>query len=409
MNEPYQLNQLPLEKKRSPIKIIIVAAVILLVGIGLYVYLTPTEKLPEFISKPVSKEIPSVTAVLAASIDSDFNYAVQPNKEYYEGNPLFVYVEIRDFVQNSDFSVDISEDIEVKDSQNNIMFAKSRFAVLNEKYSRKMAVLILDNGIKTEGWKPGNYVLNIRINDNLAKKSTMKSFDFAIKKVPANQFISTVDLSSIVSSSTLSSDLAKTQIVRDSSGNVIQELNATQAVTGDLSKLNLKFIGASFVMPERFNAGTYNVKITYTNTKTGGTVSSQGSVVLDGKFEISEFVFAAKINNDYSYEAQPNKEYKQGSDVLVYLKLVNFAQPLINGSYSVKFMQDLSIRDKSGKVVLSQNGYIKIDDLNNVKNDGYNIKNSISFLPKGDYVYKVTIKDLNNAQEAVREEVFQLK
>src|SRR3989344_2393262 len=203
MNEPYQLNQLPLEKKRSPIKIIIVAAVILLVGIGLYVYLTPTEKLPEFISKPVSKEIPSVTAVLAASIDSDFNYAVQPNKEYYEGNPLFVYVEIRDFVQNSDFSVDISEDIEVKDSQNNIMFAKSRFAVLNEKYSRKMAVLILDNGIKTEGWKPGNYVLNIRINDNLAKKSTMKSFDFAIKKVPANQFISTVDLSSIGSSSTL--------------------------------------------------------------------------------------------------------------------------------------------------------------------------------------------------------------
>ncbi len=405
MNEMNQPDQLTLKPKKSPIKLVISIIIVLLVGIGLYVYFTPTEKLPEFIAKPIAKEIPAVNVILAASIDNDFNYAAQPNKEYLEGSPLFAYVEIRDFAQNANFAVDISEDIEIKDSQNNIMFAQSKFAELKESYGKKMAVLLLDNGIKTTGWKPGNYVLNLRINDNLAKKSTMKSADFVIKKVPSNQFISTIDLSGIITGSDSSSDLTRTQVVRDSNGKAIQELNITQPVTGDLLNLNLKFVDASFQMPERFEAGTYSVRISYTNIKTGKSAFVEGNAVLDKKFAVSDFVFASRINDDYSFDVQPNKEYKKGDNVYIYSKLVNFMQKPVSGGFNVNFTESLEIMDSDGVVFLSEPNYLNINSRNTLKLDAYDINTAFSALDllADNYTVRVTITDLNSGQKAVRE------
>lgn len=351
-----------------------------------------------------------INIAFASFIDDDFNYALQPSAEYIQDEGIYLYAEAMNFRQGKELNVDLSEDLEIKDSGGNPVFAKKNFGVLKEKYSEEMGVVKFSNVVPTLNWKPGIYYATVVVNDNLAGKSAEKTMEFSIKEKSKEVSEKTADIKSIVSN-IAGARLLKQQTVFDPSGKLIPELSFNQTITQDLTGLNLSNIDASFKIPERFAAGVYTIEIKYTNLDNWQMTIARDTITVVKQLAIDQLVFAGSIDDDYLYEIQPNAVYPVGAEVFVYIRLVDFAQLNINNKFMVNFTEDAAVLDENNNVIISQKDYIKANDLNDDERDSYNIKNSFAtagFKP-GKYTYRAAIKDINNGQQTTKEAGFWLE
>ena len=406
MAAQYPWDQQPVERK-FPVKttvLIAVLALALVIGVFLIVRPSPVREIV------IEKELVAA-AVMASFVDNNFNYGPQANNEYLEDNGIYIYIEVINFNQTTDFKVDLTEDLEIKDSDGNTVFERKAFGVNRNQYSTRIDSVRFKNVVPTLNWKTGKYTARIVINDNIAKKTTTNVLQFTIREKSAEVLEKTIDLSSIVSTDITATKLTKQQTVTDPSGKIIPELSFTVEIQGDLSTVDLTNILASVQIPSRFDAGTYTVEVKYTNMQNGKSVSVKDTITVVKQLSIDQFVFAKSIDENYVYQIQPNNVYKLGDTVYIYMRLVDFAQPLVNGKYDTKLTEDVSILDESGKILSSKNNFVTINNTDTIKRDSYSIKNAFTTiaLKPGSYVYRVIIKDLNSGQTTTREERFSVE
>ena len=403
----YPWDQQPVEPRRFPVKTAVIS-VILALALITAVFLVVKPRVAPVTEIVVPKGL-AAAAVMSSFVDANFNYAPQANSEYLQGNGVYIYLELINFNQTDDFKVDVTEDIEIKDSSGKTVFERKAFGKNQNQYQNKIDLVRFGNVIPTTGWDTGRYTARIVINDNIAKRSTTNILQFSIKEKSTEVIQRTIDLSSIVSGNT--TKLTKQQTVTGPDGKVIDELSFTQEITGDLSTVDLSNILAFVKIPERFDAGTYSVEVKYTNTQNGKSVSVKDTITVVKKLSIDQFVFAKSISDNYVYVVQPNNVYKQGDDVYVYSRLADFAQVSVGNGFKVNFTEELRLIDSRGTTLLSLPNYLVVNQQNDIKRDGYNIKNGLATdaLYPGTYTVIVTIKDLNSGQEAVREEAFQIQ
>ncbi len=409
---PYPYEEIQTEQRRFPIGWIALLIIVILLASVVVTYI---------VSKPIQKQAVTQTTVtvpgkelslnlaLASFIDDSYKYVLQPNSAYEQGNPVYIYVEVKDFTQ-SNLKIDVNEDVDIKDSSGKTVFAQKNFGSLKQVFTQTLPLVKFRNIFPTITWTPGKYTATVKINDNLSKKSTSKTIEFTLEKRSAESINEVVDLSSLAENAQ-PIKLAEFITTTGPDGNIIPELTYNITYSQLVSKDELSKITADFEIPSRFDAGTYSVEFRFENPDTGKSQTLTKQIVVTKTLEIKDFVFASIIDDKFNYQVQSDATYKQGDTVNIYLNLIDFAQPLSNGKYNVKFTEDMNISDSTGEVILSNTNYVAINDFNDIKRDSYSIKNSIlseAFAP-GKYIVKIIIKDLNSAQEAVREGQFQLQ
>ncbi len=398
------------EQRRIPaVGILIVVILIAAAGILIFSLLRPAPEVAP-VSVIVEKEL-AAAIIVASSISDALEYLPQPNAAYVQDQPLYLYLEVSNIKQKEDLTIDVTEDIEIKNAEGRTMFAKRNFVTAQEKSSGTIGQLKFRNIIPTTGWTTGNYVASVIINDNIAKQSVSKTVLFSIQQKSPEAFEKITDLTSILSIDVTKTQLIRQQIVRDAQGTIIPDLTYNQTVAGDVAGIDVSKIIASFKMPERFDAGTYSVEIAYLNLENGKSVSVQDTVTVTKQLAIAQFVFAKSIADDYSYVPQPDATFNAGAEVNIYIKLIDFAQPFVNGTYTIKFTEGLQIMDSKGVSLFSQQDHLKVDEKLVSKQDSYDLKNSFitEGLAPGAYTVKIIIKDLNSGQEAIGTEVFKLQ
>ncbi len=408
-----QTNIETLVEKKNYTRLILFIVVILIVVLSstTFYFLTKQKKV-EIVEKET--EIPLTPSDLraniffASTIRKDTTYDVQPNAEYLEGDIVFLHVDVFNFKQTKEFKVDVSEDIEITDAENKIVFSKLDFVRYNSTENETITYIRLSNALPTLDLKPGSYFVNLKVKDNIAGNSVVKSGKFKIIERSKETIEQIADISGIVSSDLSQTKLIREQIVWGPNGNIISELTVNETIFSDLSKIDLKNIDASIKIPERYDEGNYTVEIKYINLANGMFVSYKNTVEVIKKLEISDLIFAKSIDENYVYEPNFDASYQLGSKIFVYIKIVDFAQPFVNNKYNVKFSEDIYIYDSNYNLIALQKDYLKVDDMNDEKKDSYNIKNMLDpfdFTP-GKYIYKVVVNDLNNGQKAEKEAVF---
>ena len=407
MNNEIQPAQFPTEPKRHTGLILLIIGILILVVV-VVVFIARPEKAEE-----IAILEPKLTAnvVFASTINLDYSYEPQPSAEYIEGDALYVYVAVEG-AKKINSRIDVVEDLEIKDSTGKTVFVKAGFGSIKQAVGNS-PLIEFSNVVPTTDWVEGVYSLRIRITDNVGGESIEKTMQFSIKEKSSEVVEANVNLNEVVSDDLAQTQLIKQQTVWDPQGNVIQELTFNQTVVTDLSGLDLSNIDSQFRIPERFDAGVYTVEVKYINLENGKSVSVKDTVTVVKTLDISEFVFASFIDDNYIYEVQPNAVYSVGDTIYVYLKLVDFAQPETNGKFMINITEKLELLDTEGYGItfMSEPNYLIVNDLNVIKRDSYSIKNGIvsSGLSTGSYNVKITIKDLNSGQEAVREGVFKVE
>lgn len=402
-NQNYSVHaEMQAEKKKISFKYFFIYLIVgLFITAGILYFVNG----PKEVSTAPSTKMTALV-VMASAINDDFAYSAQPNNEYTEESTIYIYVEAKGVQQDKDGSVDVSEDVEIKDESGNVIFSKNSFASDSGTYDFERTSMRFNNAIPSTGWSKGKHYAKIVIHDNKSGKSLTKSIAFTINEGSSEEINALADLSTIISN-TATARLVREQIVWDPSGKIIDELSFSQPIATDLSTLDLKRIMVDFKMPERFPSGTYAVEIKYTNLDNGQSKSIKQNVVVSKGFEISEFVFASSIDDNYDYVVQPNNQYAQGQMIYIYSEVVDFEQPEIGGQFSAKLVQDVYILDANENIVASQPRYLVVDELNGVKQDYYRTKTIFKAdLEPGNYILKTVFKDGNSGKEAIREESF---
>lgn len=410
--EPQTIETIVQQKKKFPMWILVVAAVLIVAG-GIAAYFLTQPKFIESMMPitPVEVMQPkglSATMVFASLIRDDMSYDIQPNAEYAEGSVVMLYVGVSNFVMTENLTVDVSEDVEIRDSKNQVVFSKTDFAKYSKTEKEPINYIKFGNSLPSIDLAPGRYVVSIRIKDNIAGTSIAKSEEFTIVEKSKEIVERIVDLSEIVSANIAQTKLVRQQTVWGPDGNTIDELTFNETINDDLSKIDLSNVDASIKIPDKYDAGIYTVEIKYINTENGKFVSVTDKVEVIKKLEISVLAFADSIDDNFVYVLNPTGTYKIGQNVYVYMQLVDFAQPLVNGKYNVKFTQDIFVYDPNDNLVISKERYIEVNDLNDAKKNNYNIKNAFTtdWLSPGKYTYKAVITDLNNGQKAEKQASF---
>ncbi|MBN2421243.1 hypothetical protein JXB27_03110 [Candidatus Woesearchaeota archaeon] len=361
---------------------------------------------PQEITASPSDSKLTALVVMASAIEDNFMYSAQPNNAYIEESTIYIYVEVKGVQQNKDGSVDVGEDIEITDSSGNEVFSRNDFVEDKNTYQVERTSMRFSNIIPSTGWNNGKYYAKIVINDRKAGKSLTKSISFTITEGSAEAINTLADLSSIIPDAK-TARLVRQQTVWDPEGRIIDVLTFNQTIETDLSTLDLSRIIVDFKMPGRFAPGIYAVEIKYINLENGQSKSIKQNIEVTKGFEVSEMIFANSIDESYNFDVKPNSNYFQGEVVYVYMRIVDFEQPEINGQFSSKLVEDLYILNEAGDIVASQKRYLVVNELNAVKQDYYRTKSvfKADLLP-GKYSVRAVFKDENSGKEAVREESF---
>ncbi|MFC1728061.1 hypothetical protein ACFLZ7_01185 [Nanoarchaeota archaeon] len=398
------------EQKKLPLKmILIVLAAILVIVLAVFFITRPEAPEEVVLEEQIVEEELDINVVFASFVDDNFNYQPQPSAEYLQDRGVYIYIEVNGFKQDRDLSVDLTQDIEIRDSEGEIVFSQKGLGSLKE---TGIEIAKFSNAIPTLDWEPGRYFAKIVVTDNLARKSAEKILEFTIVEKSTEVIEKTLDLSGIVSENIAETNLIRQQTVWNPDGSVIPELSFNYSFVGDFAEVDLsQFNDAPFKIPERFDAGIYSIEIKYINLENGKSVSVKDVIEVKKELSVDQLVFASSIDEEYNYVAQPNSIYSVGDAVHVYMRIVDYIHVEGEGRYNVWFVQDAIILDENGNEISSRENLTRIDDVNDEKKDAYNLKNifETNNLPSGTYTYRVIVRDINGGQETIKEAKFWLE
>ncbi len=185
----YQYQQPP---RKFPVAGVILGIIVLLVAVAILFYVRESA-VPDVETPITTPTVSGVSAniIFASVVDDNFNYVIQPNATYKKGDPVLIHVTTSDFSQGNDFSVDLTEDLEVKYQDGTTVFAQRGFSSIKETYSEEQSVLYFVNTLPTFDWNAGNYSVSIILHDNVAKKQTTKTAKFIVeeKQITISQLV----------------------------------------------------------------------------------------------------------------------------------------------------------------------------------------------------------------------------
>ncbi len=364
-----------------------------------------SNKVEQKINFIISDKMAITKMIFASSIDSAFNYVVQPNAAYLEGTNAYLYIKVNGFTQKkteNGYSIDLVQDLYVYGSDGNKIDFLSVPAITEVKE--------VNHGLRSKvefadqiplNLMPGLYKAVVVVHDKNSGMIANKSLYFeVINGLTGAYKFDTIHLSDIQSGDKLQ-ELVN---VYDSSGRELVELRSNKTSFADMQMASTDSYPVMFIIPPRYPAGHYTIKYLLKNLRTGEIVSKQITLLQKKELQIRNWLFA-----DKSMQPQPNRIYKPGDKVIFYFELTGFNQLYTNGRYNVALTGGYRLYDSSGKSLIIKDDVTDINDNNFGLKDYYGMTYSF-ILPKnikpGRYSLVINLKDKHSLDELSKEFYF---
>lgn len=129
----------------------------------------------------VTKELAVEKMVFAKSIDSDYNYVLQPNSVYKKGDTIYIYLRLVDFAQpavGGKYHVKFSEDVSVLDETGTVVISKINYLNVDEQISEKKDNYDIKNAFTSGTIAAGKYNFRAVVKDLNSGQQTTKEESF---------------------------------------------------------------------------------------------------------------------------------------------------------------------------------------------------------------------------------------
>lgn len=122
--------------------------------------------------------------VFADYVFSDYTHEPQPNAEYEAGDTVYIYFEVKDFVQDGNGRVSFSQDLVVIDPNGEPVYELSIGDIysVDKIYSETQAMFQVSNTLQTQtNFPKGEYTIAVRVTDKISGQKTKKQGVFVLK------------------------------------------------------------------------------------------------------------------------------------------------------------------------------------------------------------------------------------